>query len=71
MMARCRICGSGVAARCEGCVAEMEDRLVCKIELLRHEVNYLRMRCAEQGVKVAWAWDLPLHLGERQWTRPT
>ena len=52
-MARCRICGSGVAARCEGCVAEMEDRLVCKIELLRHEVNYLRMRCEEEGVAVA------------------
>jgi hypothetical protein len=42
----------------------MEARLVSQVELLRHEVNYLRLRCAEEGVAVCSHFSLPLHLGE-------
>ena len=57
-MTHCKRCGSGVAALCCGCAEEMAARQACVIEQLRAEIQYLHVRCAEEGVAVAFQYPM-------------
>ena len=65
-MPKCKHCGSGVAAVCCGCSEEAAARQACVIEQLRAEIQYLTLRCAEEGVAVRR--ELPMGLYPR-WSR--
>ena len=52
-MANCVICGVRLGAAHHDCQFSAEARLVGLVELLRCEVEYLRLRCEEEGVIVS------------------
>jgi len=58
-MANCVICGVRLGAAHHDCQFSAEARLVGQVELLRTEVEYLRARCAEEGVAVRSAECFP------------
>jgi len=51
-MANCVICGVRLGAAHHDCQFSAEARLVGLVEQLHAEVEYLRLRCEEEGVAV-------------------
>lgn len=43
--------------RCVRCVAPVVQSLIDQVEALRAEIQYLRLRCAEEGVFASQAFD--------------